>query len=115
MKRTGLVFCILTFLIIAACTKSSTKPDPGAGSNFNFKSLTVADSVIKVNEITTIYAIAFGDGLTYKWTASYGNLIGSGPTIQWTVCHQNKFNISCQVTDQYNHSETKTIVVRSQN
>lgn len=114
MKNISLLFCMVAFVVLAACTKNNSKPDPGPGSDFIYKSLTVADTVIKVNEITTIYAVAFGDGLTYKWIASYGNILGSGPTVQWTVCHQDKFNISCQVTDQYNHSETKTIVVRSQ-
>jgi len=114
MRKVFTVVCLLSILIAASCTKSkTTNPDPG--SDFKFSSLTATDSVIKVNAFTTISASATGSGLSYKWTASYGTFIGSGSTVQWTVCHQDKFTINCQVTDQYNHSETKSIVVRSQN
>jgi hypothetical protein len=115
MKKVLTIISLLVLLILAACNKSETTPDPGAGSAFKFSSLVAADTVIKVNDITTISATATGDGLTYKWTASYGTFIGSGATVQWTVCHQSSFNISCMVTDQYNHAETKTIIVRSHN
>jgi hypothetical protein len=115
MSKVITILCLVTFVILAACSKSTTTPDPGAGANFKFSSLTAADTVIKVNDVTTITAVAAGDGLAYKWTASYGTFVGSGATVQWTVCHQSKFNITCLVTDQYNHSETKSIVVRSHN
>ncbi len=115
MRKVFISFCLITLVIIAACKKSETTPDPATGSNFKFNSLVAADSVIKVNDVTTITANAEGDGLTYKWTASYGTFVGSGSAVQWTVCHQARFNISCEVTDQYNHAETKTIIVRSQN
>ena len=115
MKKNLALFFLSAFLILAACSKSTTTPDPASGSNFRFTSLAAADTVIKVNDITTVTATASGDGLTYKWTASYGTFIGSGSTVQWTVCHQAKFNISCLVTDQYNHTETKTISVRTYN
>lgn len=115
MKKIISIFCLATLVIFAACSKSASTPDPGNGANFKFSSLVAADTVIKVNDITTISASATGDGLTYLWTASYGTFVGSGSTVQWTVCHQAKFTISCLVTDQYNHSETKTIIVRSVN
>ena len=113
MRRFIVVLSLSLFVILAACSKSETTP--GDGSNFKFSSLTAADTVIKVNDITSITATAAGDGLTYTWTASYGTFVGSGATVQWTVCHQDKFSITCLVTDQYSHSETKTIIVRSHN
>ena len=115
MRKAILLLCLTTIVILAACAKKETTTDPAAGANFKFSSLSAADSVIKVNDITTVTAVATGDGLTYKWTASYGTFVGSGATVQWTVCHQAKFTITCLVTDQYSHSETKTIVVRSHN
>jgi hypothetical protein len=102
-------------VVVAACSKSDTQPEQTTGSTFNYSSLIAADTLLKVNDITTVKANATGEGLTYKWTASYGTFVGSGAEVQWTVCHSAKFNISCQVTDQYNHSETKTIVVRTHN
>ncbi|MEI7895498.1 MAG: hypothetical protein WCJ26_00575 [bacterium] len=115
MRNVISILCLVTIVILASCAKSSTTPDPGTGGNFKFSNLVAADTVIKVNDITTISATATGDGLTYKWTASYGTFVGSGATVQWTVCHQAKFTITCLVTDQYSHSETKSIIVRSHN
>jgi hypothetical protein len=115
MRNFIAIICLFSFVMLTACNKSKTTPDSGTGSTFKFSSLVAADTVIKVNDITTITATATGDALTYKWTASYGTFVGSGATVQWTVCHQSSFNISCLVTDQYNHSETKTIIVRSHN
>ena len=109
------IFSLVTIVVLASCSKSTTTTDPGAGGNFKFSSLVAADTVIKVNDITSISASATGEGLTYKWTASYGTFVGSGATVQWTVCHQAKFTITCLVTDQYSHSETKSIIVRSHN
>jgi hypothetical protein len=115
MRNVVIIICLVTFVVLASCSKSETTPDPAAGSNFKFSSLVAADTLLKVNAITTITANATGDGLTYTWTASYGTFVGSGATVQWTVCHKSTFNINCLVKDQYNHSETKTIVVRSYN
>jgi hypothetical protein len=108
MRNLISILFLSSLVILAACSKSTT--DPGT---LKFNSLTAADTVIKVNDITTITANATGDGLTYKWTASYGTFIGNGASVQWTVCHQDKFSISCEVTDQYSHSDSKTILVRS--
>ncbi|MEI7661659.1 MAG: hypothetical protein WCK34_05665 [Bacteroidota bacterium] len=114
MKNVLILFGIFIILAGAACKKSSSA-DTASGSTLKFTKLMAADTVIKVNDATTITAVASGDGLSYKWTASYGTFIGSGATVQWTVCHQDKFSINCEVTDKYNHAETKNIVVRSVN
>jgi hypothetical protein len=114
MKKILIFSSIVMVLLSAACKKSSTT-DNTTGSEFKFTSLVAADTLIKVNAITSVTASAAGDGLTYKWSASYGTFVGSGATVQWTVCHQDKFTITCQVSDKYNHSETKSVVVRSHN
>ncbi len=113
MKKTLLVLSLIFSVIFYSCSKKETE-SPTA-NNLQFKSLAAADTVIKVNDITTITADAIGDGLSYKWNASYGTIIGSGPQVQWTVCHQDKFTITCQVTDQNNHSDTRQVVIRSHN
>jgi len=117
MRLKNLLIPIVIFLILitAACKKSSTPPESGTGSALKFTSLAAADTVIKVNGITTITAVATGDDLTYKWTASYGTFIGSGATVQWTVCHQARFTIHCEVRDRYNNAETKSIIVTALN
>jgi len=115
MKKVFILLAVFTILVTAACKKSSSTTDAPAGSNFKFSSLVAADTVIKVNDITTLIATATGDGLSYKWTANYGTFVGSGASVQWTVCHEAKFAINCEVTDMYSHSETKKIIVRAHN
>jgi hypothetical protein len=115
MRKFVFFLCLGTMGMLAACSKSETTPGQTSGADFKFTSLSAADTVIKVNDITSVTALATGDGLTYTWSASYGTFVGSGPTVQWTVCHQDKFTISCLVSDKFKHSETKTIVVRSHN
>jgi hypothetical protein len=123
MKKIFAIFCLGTLVILASCNKKETKPDAGsgspqdttAGSGLKFSSLSAADTVIKVNDVTTITAHASGTGLTYQWAATYGTFVGNGTQVQWTVCHEDKFVITCKVTDKNNNSETKQIVIRSHN
>ena len=117
MRKILTVLCLVTIVILASCSKNKTTADPGTGSTpYKFNSLSATDTVVKVNDLTTLKAVASGDGLTYEWTSDYGTFApGSGATREWSVCHEDKFTISCKVTDKYNHAETKTIVVRSHN
>lgn len=114
MRRIFFILGLGVLVIIAACSKSSDPAPENPGVTFKFSSLIVQDTVIKVNDVTTITANATGDGITYTWTADFGTFIGSGNTVQWTVCHADKFTISCKVTDKNNNSETKNVVVRTQ-
>ena len=114
MKNIFILLGVVMILVSAACKKSSPA-DPSGGANFQFTSLVATDTVVKVNAITTLKATAVGDGLTYSWTSLYGTFLSNGATQQWTVCHEDKFSISCTVTDKYNHSETKQVIVRSVN
>jgi hypothetical protein len=115
MKQFFLFFGLALLVTFAACSKSSTPgPDTSSGT-FKFSSLSVKDTVIKVNDVTTLTATATGEGLTYTWTADFGTFIGSGNTVQWTVCHADKFNITCTVKDKNNNSDSKNVVVRSRN
>ena len=108
-----LFFSIVVLVVaVAACQKSSSTPDNSSGA-FKFTSLVANDTVIKVNEITTLTATATGEGLTYTWTCDFGTFIGSGNTVQWTVCHSDNFTINCTVTDKNSNSASKTIVIRT--
>jgi len=115
MKYIFFLLSILVIFSVSACKKSSTSTDNGTGAAFKFSNLVAKDSVIKVNYETSITALATGDGLTYKWTVLYGTISGNGATVTWTVCHEDKFSITCQVTDKYNHTDTKQVYVRAKN
>ena len=113
MKRTVYSTLIVITLILVSCSKKEEINDPGTQQTpFEYKSLNVQDTVMQLTDINTIIAVASGDGLTYHWTASYGNFIGSGDTVQWTVCHADQFRITCEVKDQYGSSESKDVYVR---
>jgi len=114
MKQAIVISLLVAIAFFTACKKSSSTDTP-ADTPLVFSSLTAADTLVKVNQLTTITAAANGDGLTYKWTASYGTFVGSGATVQWTVCHASRFTITCEVKDKYNHAEKKTIAIRSHN
>lgn len=110
------IFLFLTFSLIlwSSCSKKETTT-PDSTSTLKFTSLVAADTLVKVNAFTTITANVTGDGLTYNWSATYGTFKGSGSKVEWSVCHQSTFKITCKVTDQYNHTESKEVVIRSQN
>ena len=105
---------MMVLVSIVSCKKSESTPSPSAGNDFKFVSLVAADTVMTVNAVTTITANATGQGLSYKWTAEYGTFIGSGNSVQWTVCHSDKFKITCEITDEANHTESKDVYIRTQ-
>jgi hypothetical protein len=112
MKQFLLISGVVLMVALAACHKNSTTPDNNNGT-LKFTSLVANDTVIKINEITTLTATATGEGLTYTWTCDFGTFIGSGNTVQWTVCHADNFTINCMVTDKNSNSASKTIVIRT--
>lgn len=117
MKKS--VFLIIPILLIAivSCKKSDTDPSSsGQGKEFKFISLVANDTVLKVNDFTSITATASGEGLSYTWTTDggFGTFVGSGSKVQWTVCHSDRFKITCVVKDQSNHSESKDVYIRTQ-
>ena len=112
MKKIFLILPVILLFILAACDKKSDNAGPdNSGKEFKFVSLVADDTTMTVNDIMKISANATGEGLTYNWSASYGTFIGSGATVQWTVCHQDRFRVTCEVKDAYNHSESKDIYI----
>jgi hypothetical protein len=112
MKKLFILLGMSALVFVFACSKTSTTPADNS-TPLKFESLVANDTVIKVNAITTVNAKATGEGLTFKWTASYGTFIGSGSKVQWTVCHSDKFSITCEVKDKNNNSESKTVYIRT--
>jgi len=113
MKQFLLFSGVVLIVALSACHKSSTPTPDNSSGTFKFTKLVANDTVIKVNEITTLTATATGEGLTYTWTCDFGTFIGSGNTVQWTVCHADNFTINCTVTDKSNNSASKNIIIRT--
>ena len=112
MKNIFILLIMSAMVVSISCSKSSTTPSD-TGTPLKFENLVANDTVMKVNNITTITAQVSGEGLTYKWTASYGTFIGSGSTVQWTVCHSDRFSITCEVKDKNNKSDSRTVYIRT--
>ena len=114
MQKIILVFTAVLLVTVAACKKSSDPAPPAnTGVEFKFVSLSASDSTLKVNGVLNITATATGSNLKYKWSATYGTFIGSGQNVQYTVCHADKFCITCQISDDQGHSDSKDIYVRA--
>lgn len=113
MKKVLIICCLAVIILAASCAKSDSPEPTNNSTPLQYTGLVAGDTVIKVNDITTVTANATGDELIYTWTATFGTFIGSGKSVQWTVCHADKFTITCTVTDKYNRSESKSIVIRS--
>lgn len=112
MRNIFILLIMSTMVVSISCSKSNTTPSD-TGTPLKFENLVANDTVMKVNNITTITAQVSGEGLTYKWTASYGTFIGSGSTVQWTVCHSDRFSITCDVKDKNNKSDSRTVYIRT--
>ncbi|MEI7981222.1 MAG: hypothetical protein WCI71_06185 [Bacteroidota bacterium] len=113
MKQYYILFGLCLLLAVTACSKKETADPGNTGTTFQFISLVARDTVLKINDATTITANATGNNLTYKWTSDFGTFIGNGKTVQWTVCHSDRFAITCQVTDANNKSESKDVYIRT--
>jgi hypothetical protein len=104
---------VITAVALISCSKDNPADEQGPDpTQFEYQSLVAQDTIMSITDINTIVANATGDGLSFHWSACYGNFIGSGSSVQWTVCHADKFRITCEVRDQYGHSESKDIYVR---
>jgi hypothetical protein len=112
MKQFFLLIGIALIVSFSACKKSSTDTTPSTVA-FKFTGLVTNDTVIPVDGVATINAVATGDGLTYTWTCDFGTFIGSGATVQWTVCHADNFTINCTVEDKNKNSASKTVTIRT--
>lgn len=112
MKNIFILLIMSAMVVSLSCSKNNTTPSD-TGTPLKFENLVANDTVMKVNNITTITAQVSGEGLTYKWTASYGTFIGSGSTVQWTVCHSDRFSITCEVKDKNNKSDSRTVYIRT--
>jgi hypothetical protein len=80
---------------------------------FSFASLELADDTIAPGTSTNVTATVTGNGLTYSWTSSGGDLIGTGNVVSFAAspCMYGEYEISCTVSDYENNSEKKTVII----
>ena len=81
-----------------------------------FSALSATDTLMPLNFTDTITATASGEDITYNWLASEGNISGSGTKVTFTPPqYEGNFTLTCTVTDKYNHSNSKNLVLTTTN
>lgn len=111
MKNLIYIMCFAIIGLIS-CSDSSSPVDSDL-HGFEFVKLETDKTRMLLTEAATLTATATGEELSYQWKASEGNLIGQGSSIQFTICHATSSRVSCTVTDKYNHSTSKSVIIES--
>lgn len=108
------VFQLLAIAFILMLSVSCAKDSEPTGSGeIKFVSLVVEKEVLAITELTKVSATAEGSNLTYTWKCDneLGIFEGSGSEVLFTICHEGKFKITCEVTDNQNHMVSKDAYV----
>jgi hypothetical protein len=98
----------LMTLLIANCSKEEEElPE----TELVFQSLVSEKDTIIPGETTTVTATATGSNLTYRWSATIGDILGSGSEVTYAAspCQAGTNQITCEITDGSNQSASKTI------
>ncbi len=120
MKNLENKLVLVLMLICISFYACDDNDNPPNGDNNNeepiplvFDSLTADKDTILAGEAVEITAIASGKNIKYVWNASSGNILGSGSTITLTTppCIPDEITVSCTVTDDYDESDSKSIII----
>ena len=99
---------------IVACKKKEQTTSPSSTSTtFSFTGLSAASTTIAIGATTQVTATATGNGLSYTWSVSAGDIIGSGSQITYGAppCCGGKNAITCIVKDANGNTQTKSVTI----
>jgi hypothetical protein len=107
--HTYCIFFAACFLVVAVSCKKDTDVD----RPLVFSSLTAENDTLFPGGSTTIIAVADGDGITYSWSATAGDVVGSGPEINYVSppCTVGNNDVTCIVRDKADNTLSKTITI----
>lgn len=129
MKTVKLILGIVTIgMMVASCNKEVQEPEvnptnsstPGTGSSnptgsstISYTGLNAEQSTIVIGATTKVTATATGNGLTYIWSASDGDIIGSGSQITYGAsgCCGGTNTVTCTIKDSGNNQESKSVSI----
>lgn len=114
MKTLKLFFAIaLITVAVVGCKKEETKP---VSTPLSYSSLNAETSTIVIGATTKVTASATGEGLSYSWSASAGDIIGSGSQITYGApsCCGGQNSVTCVVKDAGGNSQTKSVTITVQ-
>lgn len=114
MKTLKLFFVIALMVVaVTGCKKEETKP---VSTPLSYSSLSAESTTIAIGATTKVTASATGEGLSYTWSASAGDIIGSGSQIIYgaPTCCGGQNQVTCVVKDVAGNSQTKSITITVQ-
>lgn len=76
-----------------------------------FETINTSDTLIPLNHTTQLNALASGDGLSYNWTSSGGNLIFDKEVALFYASTTGKYVLTCVVTDKNGNQITRSLIV----
>jgi len=102
--------CISCVILMASSCK---KDKPVVDRPLTFQSLTAEKDTLFPGEVTPITAIADGDGISYSWSATAGDVVGSGSVISYVTppCVVGSNNVTCVVKDKADNKLSKTVTI----
>ncbi len=101
MKKLKTIGVLLILLISVASCKKKEEVKP-TSTPLSITGISADNSTIAIGGTTKITVTAKGDGLTYSWSATAGDIIGSGSQITYgaPTCCAGQNTITCIVKDQ---------------
>jgi hypothetical protein len=114
--KTRIIFPLAVMLLLsvfAGCKKEKTQP---VSNPLNYTAIVAQQTTIAIGATTTITANATGDGLSYTWSASAGDIIGSGSQITYgaPTCCAGQNTITCVVKDSGGNQQSKSVTITVQ-
>lgn len=105
---------VFALLFLGGCKKKEA-PQPTT-TPLTYTSLSAQQTTIAIGETTKITATATGDGLSYVWSASAGDIIGSGSQITYgaPTCCAGQNSVTCVVKDAGGNQASKSVAINVQ-
>jgi len=102
--------------LLASCAKDENGGSGDPGQPLVFSSLEAEKYTIAPGGSTKVSAVASGYKLTYKWSATAGDILGTGREVVYAAspCHIGTNIIACTVIDGNNASQSKEISIAVQ-
>jgi hypothetical protein len=106
----AIVFILTTVFATVGCKKETASAGTG---DIEFVSLVVEKDNLAITELTKVTATVKGSNLSYTWKCDneLGVIEGAGAEVMFTICHGGKFKITCEVSDNANHTASKEAYV----
>jgi hypothetical protein len=106
-KRCLVIMAVAMLLLTSSCAKQLT---------ISLEAEAAWTAPLSSLQVTCIASILDGNGLSYQWSASGGNISGTGAAVNWTAPEEvGMYDITVMVTDGQGRKDTESIALISSN